>query len=124
MSKVKVGDLVCMYRRKNKGMGIVLEHISDIIEKADAGVTFDEFMETIEDIGGRYDQRAAYRRKLRAHAKHPDLINTCMTYNASWARKHKKEFAKVRWFDTPSMYETNKTKEIEEWCPIDWLKKV
>ena len=37
MAKVKVGDLVCMFRRKNKGMGIVLEHTTDLIEKAEAG---------------------------------------------------------------------------------------
>ena len=124
MAKVQVGDLVCMFRRKNKGMGIVLEHVDDLIEKADAGVTFDEFMEAIDAIGDKYDARAAYRRKLKEHAKHPDLITTCLIYNASWAKKPKKEFVRVRWFDNPSMYETSRTKEIEEWCPIDWLKKV
>tara|TARA_Y100000592_G_scaffold100580_1_gene181296 strand:- start:1006 stop:1383 length:378 start_codon:yes stop_codon:yes gene_type:complete len=124
MAKVKVGDLVCMYRRKNKGMGIVLEHVDDLIEKAEAGVTFDEFMEALDAIGDKYDARAAYRRKLKSHAKHPDMITTCLIYNASWAKKPKKEFVRVRWFDNPSMYETNQTKEIEEWCPIDWVKKV
>ena len=59
-----------------------------------------------------------------SHAKHPDMITTCLIYNASWAKKPKKEFVRIRWFDNPSMYETNRTKEIEEWCPIDWLKKV
>ena len=44
MAKVKVGDLVCMYRRKNKGMGIVLEHTHDLVEKSEAGVTFQELM--------------------------------------------------------------------------------
>mgnify|MGYP001374066413 CR=1 FL=1 len=124
MAKVKVGDLVCMYRRKNKGMGIVLEHTQDIVEKSEAGVTFEEFMDALELIGGNYNDRAAYRRKLKAHAKHPDLITTCLIYNASWAKKPKKEFVRVRWFENPSMYETNHTKEIEEWCPIDWLKKL
>ncbi len=124
MAKVKVGDLVCMYRRKNKGMGIVLEYAEDLIEKAEAGVTFDEFMDAIDNIGSRYDARATYRRKLKEHAKYPDLITTCLIYNASWARKPKKEFVRVRWFDNPSLYETSKTKEMEEWCPIDWLKAV
>ena len=124
MSKIKVGDLVCMFRRKNKGMGIVLEHTGDLVEKAEAGVTFDEFMDTLAEIGGKYHDRAAYRRKLKAHAKYPDLITTCLIYNASWAKKPKKEFVRVRWFDNPSLYDTNKTKDIEEWCPIDWLRKV
>ncbi len=124
MAKVKVGDLVCMYRRKNKGMGIVLEHTQDLVEKSEAGVTFQELMDTLEVIGSNYNERAAYRRKLKAHAKYPDLITTCLIYNASWAKKPKKEFVRVRWFENPSMYETNQTKEIEEWCPIDWLRKV
>ncbi len=124
MAKVKVGDLVCMYRRKNKGMGIVIEHAEDLISKAEAGVTFDEFMKTLDAIGGKYDARAAYRRKLKSYAKYPDLITTCLIYNASWAKKPKKEFVRVRWFDNPSLYDTNKTKEIEEWCPIDWLRRV
>ena len=124
MAKVKVGDLVCMYRRKNKGMGIVLEHTDDIIMKAEAGVTFDEFMESIKSIGGKYDERASYRRKLTAYAEHPELIHTCMIYNASWAKKPKKEFVKIRWFDTPSMYETTKTKDLVEWCPIDWVRRI
>ena len=32
MAKINVGDLICMYRRKKKGMGIVLEKADDIIE--------------------------------------------------------------------------------------------
>ena len=124
MAKVKVGDLVCMYRRKNKGMGIVLEHTSDLIEKAEAGVTFEEFMSRITELSGTYAARSQYRRELKSSAKYPDMINTCMIYNAGWAKKPKKEFVRIRWFETPSMYETNHTKEIEEWCPIDWLRKV
>lgn len=124
MAKVQVGDLVCMYRRKNKGMGIVLEHAEDLIERAAAGISFEQFMESLKDVGERYDTRAAFRRDLQKRAKHPDLIHTCMIYNASWAKKPKKEFVRIRWFDNPSMYETSKTKEIEEWCPIDWVKKV
>ena len=124
MSKIEVGDLVCMYRRKNKGMGIVLEHVPDLIEKAEAGITFSELMETMKLIGSRYDERAALRNDLKEKAKYPDLIHTCLVYNASWAKKPKKEFVRIRWFDNPSMYETVKTKEVEEWCPADWVKKL
>ena len=124
MANVKVGDLVCMYRRKNKGVGIILEHTHDLISKADAGVTFDEFMDALDTIGNKYDARAAYRRNLMNEAKYPDLIATCLIYNASWAKKPKKEFVKVRWFQAPSLYETDRIKDLEEWCPIDWLRKV
>lgn len=124
MAKAKVGDLVCMYRRKNKGMGIVLEHVEDIIEEAQAGVTFDEFMETVAAYNNNFNDRSAYRSKLKAAAKHPEMISTCMIYNATWAKKPKKEFVRIRWFDPPSMYENKKVREIEEWCPIDWVKKL
>ena len=124
MSNIKVGDLVCMYRRKNKGMGIVLEYAPDLIEKAEAGITFPEVMEVINEIGSKYDQRAEFRNSLKKKAKYPDLIQICLIYNASWAKKPKKEFVRVRWFDNPSMYETKKTKEVEEWCPADWVKKL
>ena len=69
MAKVKVGDLVCMYRRKNKGMGIVLEHVDDLIEKAEAGVTFDEFMEAIEAIGDKYDCSRCLSKKAQRTRK-------------------------------------------------------
>ena len=124
MTNIKVGDLVCMYRRKNKGMGIVLEHTPDIIEKASAGITFDEFIETIEDIGSNYGARSAYKKKLEKAADHPSLVKTCLIYNASWAKKPKREFVRVRWFDRPSLYETSRITTDEEWCPIDWLKRV
>ena len=37
MATIKVGDLVCVYRRRKKGMGIVLEKIDDVIEGAGVG---------------------------------------------------------------------------------------
>jgi hypothetical protein len=123
MTKVQVGDLVCMYRRKNKGMGIVLEHTDDIIDRADAGITFEEFMNNMTSIEN-YEARAAYRRELCKKAKNPDMIVTCSIYNASWAKKPKKEFVRIRWFQPPSLYETNEVKETEQWCPIDWVKKL
>jgi hypothetical protein len=124
MPKAEVGDLVCMYRRKNKGIGIVLEYADDIIEKAEAGVTFGEFIETLEEIGSKYGERASYRTNLRQKAKHPEMIAACMLYNSGWAKKPKKEFVRIRWFNNPSMYEMNKTTELEDWYPIDWVKKV
>ena len=30
MSKVKVGDLVCLYRRKKEGLGLVLKKEADL----------------------------------------------------------------------------------------------
>lgn len=124
MAKIKVGDLVCMYRRKKKGMGIVLEHTPDLIMKADVGLTFDEFNDILSKAGDSYDAKVAARRNLQLEAGYPELITTCMIYNASWAKKPKKEFVRIRWFERPSMYETSQIKELEEWCPADWVRRV
>ena len=51
MAKSKLAILCACIVKQNKGMGIVLEHADDLIERAEAGVTFDEFMEAIEAIG-------------------------------------------------------------------------
>ena len=124
MAKVEVGDLVCMHRRKKKGVGIVLEHTDDIIEYAGVGICFDEFISNITEIDSDYNARQRYRDKLTDCAQHPDMINTCLIYNAGWARKPKKEFIRIRWFDRPSLYETSQITEQEQWCPADWVKKL
>ena len=89
MPKIQVGDLVCMYRRKNKGMGIVLEHVEDVVIAAQAGITFDEFIETLEDVGHNYSRRVAYCMQLCESAKYPDKIEAALRYNANWAKKPK-----------------------------------
>ena len=95
-----------------------------IVAKIDGGLTFDEFYEVVMSIGGDYRERTQYRDSLKNKAKYPEMIRTCLLYNASWARKPKKEFVKIRWFDAPSLYETAQIREVEEWCPTDWVRKV
>ncbi len=125
MAKINVGDLVCMYRRKKKGMGIVLEKTDDIIESAGVDTTFDEVHAELLELQSSYNERTVYKKSLREEAKRPELINTCILYNGQgWARKPKKVFVRIRWFDRPSLYESNETSVDEEWCPADWLKKV
>ena len=124
MPKIQVGDLVCMYRRKNKGLGIVLEYTEDIVMASQAGITFADFIETLEAVGNNYSRRAAFRMQLCESAQYPEKIAACMLYNTSWAKKPKKEFVRIRWFNNPSMYEINKTTELEQWYPIDWVKRV
>ena len=124
MAKIKVGDLVCMYRRKKKGMGIVLQHTTDLVELAGVGLTFEEFMGKMDEIDNDYHKRKMYKKSVKDRAKYPELINACMIYNASWAKKPKKEFVRIRWFERPSLYENRQIKEEEEWCPADWVRRV
>lgn len=125
MAKIIVGDLICMYRRKKKGMGIILEQTDDIIESAGIDVTFENVHEELIRMEKSHQERTKYKQSLRDRAKRPDLISTCLLYNGhAWARKPKKAFARIRWFDRPSLYETNQVSIDEEWCPLDWLKKL
>jgi hypothetical protein len=125
MAKIEVGDLICMYRRKKKGMGIVLEKTDDIIESADADVTFEEVHAELVRMERFYNERTTYKKALREKAKRPELISTCLLYNGhAWASKPKKSFVRIRWFDRPSLYESNQVSVDEEWCPVVWLKKL
>ncbi len=125
MAKINVGDLVCMYRRKKKGMGIVLEKTDNIIESANIEATFDEVHAELIRLQKDYSARTRYKKELRKQSDRPELISTCLLYNGQgWARKPKKAFVRIRWFDRPSLYESNQTSTDEEWAPIDWLKKL
>ena len=125
MAKINVGDLVCMYRRKKKGMGIVLEKTDDIIESANIEATFDEVHAELIRLQKDYSARTRYKKELRKQTGRPELISTCLLYNGQgWAKKPKKAFVRIRWFDRPSLYESNETSTDEEWAPVDWLKKL
>jgi len=125
MAKINVGDLVCMYRRKKKGMGIVLEKTDDIIESANIEATFDEVHAELTRLEKDYNGRSRYKKELRKQSERPELISTCLLYNGQgWAKKPKKAFVRIRWFDRPSLYESNETSTDEEWAPVDWLKKL
>jgi len=125
MAKINVGDLVCMYRRKKKGMGIVLEKTDDIVESANIEATFDEVHAELIRLQKDYSARTRYKKELRKQSDRPELISTCLLYNGQgWARKPKKAFVRIRWFDRPSLYESNQTSTDEEWAPVDWLKKL
>lgn len=119
MAKINVGDLVCMYRRKKKGMGIVLEKTDDIIESANIEATFDEVHAELIRLEKDYNGRTKYKRQLRGQSRRPELISTCLLYNGQgWAKKPKKAFVRIRWFERPSLYESNETNVDEEWSTL------
>ena len=123
MAKVKVGDLVCMYRRKNKGLGLVLEQIDDIVSEMDAEVPVDVIIETMSTLK-TYNDRHKYRSRQIASSHNPAAAKVFFEFNAQpWCRRPKYKFAKVRWFKKPSAYESS-VRQDETWCPQDWLKRV
>ena len=128
MSKLKVGDLVCIPRRKNKGLGIVLKHVEDITKEID---TFkDEFWvshaqmikDGRESSGLLLDLRKSARTHLLEASPERDLLEAYFQYNNSWCPKNKKSFIYIKWFKHPSFYENARCSDKEQWHPTDWAK--
>lgn len=123
MPKVSTGDLVCMHRRKNKGIGIVLEKIEDMPKELNMEGTLESAMQVLSQITD-YNEKRILREALVKQSANPDAAAVFLMYNAQgWCKKPKYTFARVRWFKKPSAYESN-IKEEENWCPEDWLKKL
>jgi hypothetical protein len=126
MSKLKVGDLVCIPRRKNKGLGIVLKHVKDITKEID---TFkDEFWVSHAQMikEGKSGELSDLRKSARIHlleaSPERDLLEAYFQYNNSWCPKNKKSFIYIKWFKHPSYYENARCRAKEQWHPADWAK--
>jgi hypothetical protein len=119
MKKTQIGDLVCMGRRKTKGMGIVLDYCPNAARRT--GINIDQYL--------RFDRSEKYLRYTqmidRAPESDRDLIRAFMhTNNDTCYKKFKNKFAFVRWSKKPSFYESAQVSEDEGWYPIDWLTNV
>lgn len=106
MAKLQKGDLVMMPRRKNPGLGIVLETMSD----AYASLGIPRAAHTLAASGRD-------RRFLDADIHHS------LRYHLTYSSKHK-SFCHIHWFKKPSFYEVNHIREDETWEPIKWVKKL
>ena len=117
---VKVGDLVCLYRRKQKGIGLVLELISDIEEESGLGL---ECMIKMREMKS-WDERRDYKEQTIAASKDKKAAELFWKHHEyAHKPKIKKSLAKVRWFKRPSNYEVVTIREDTEWYPSNWLKK-
>ena len=123
MPKVNVGDLVCLYRRKNKGLGIVLEKIDDMNKEMNVETPLPEVVQKLNSIK-KYYEKTGYREQIIKQCDNPEAAKIFFMFNGQgWCSKAKYKFARVRWFKQPSAYESVVREEVN-WCPEDWLKKV
>jgi hypothetical protein len=117
----KKGDLVCMFRRRKKGCGLVLEYVEDINKKLNYNVV--QTLEIMNELGP-YDRER--RRQLRQMAitesDLPALAFDFFTYNDAWAPKLKTKFVYVKWIKRPSEYISTSTQHNAAWYPVDWLR--
>tara|TARA_R110000824_G_scaffold322241_1_gene508951 strand:- start:20 stop:364 length:345 start_codon:yes stop_codon:yes gene_type:complete len=113
---MKVGELVCLYRRKHKGIGIVLEKKTISDEKI-----------KIIEIAKKSDwkQKERLKRKALTDVPHKGLIEAAFLYNL-WQTnaKLKKDFVYIKWFQRPSEYEQTKTTAEADWFPVDWVGRI
>ena len=113
---MKVGELVCLYRRKHKGIGIVLEKET----------LSDEKIKIIE-IAQQADwkQKEELKQKALRATEQKSLIEAAFLYNL-WQTnaKLKKDFVYIKWFQRPSEYEQTKTMTDADWFPLDWVGQI
>jgi len=117
---VTVGDLVCLYRRKTKGFGLVLEKIENLPQKA--GLCHSDMMAYIETKPDWNAMREFKQARVK-QSETPELVDIYFAYHTTWAQKEKKEFVKIRWFKQPSAWESP-DRDVEGWYPVDWVRKV
>jgi hypothetical protein len=111
-----------MYRRKKKGLGIVLKQVENVAESA--GINGEEATETLFSLKDPKERRN-YRVRIIKEANHPEMAELFFTFNGQeWCRKPKNRFVKVRWFEIPSEYENKSASKQEAWLPSDWLRKL
>ena len=119
--RIKVGDLVCMYRRRSKGMGIVLRYCDDVSELM--GEDAQTVLEVYKDFAVKdWRTRDRFKKAVCAKSTEPDLIFDFFLYNVAFKGKLKKRFAYVRWSKKPSTYTADAVYSTSGWFPAEWLR--
>lgn len=116
-----VGDLVCMYRRRSKGLGVVLKYCSDI------GACMDEDPETVMEVYRDFAikdwrRREEFKKQICQKSKDPELVFDFFLYNTAYKGKLKTKFAFVEWVKKPSNHSVDVVYSRNGWYPADWLR--
>lgn len=120
---VTVGDLVCMYRRKNKGLGLILEKVDDISEAA--GIDSGAILTDLSDLKENWFEKNQYKKRVVEEATDKFAATLFLSFNGQgWCSKPKYKFVRVQWFKPPSNYENTQTSEEIAWYPADWIRKI
>jgi len=122
-TEIQIGDLVCLFRRKRPGIGIVLRRSADIFEKLGVDLEKElqkkacsppskplEVSQLLDVLDSRYN------------INDKDLINSIYLFNAGWNTKTKTQFVFIKWLQRPSNYDMNEIRREEEWFPSEWVK--
>lgn len=115
--KIKVGDLVCMPRRRKSGMGIVVKYSDNLAREG--GVDVMKILEETRDVISYTDRVQIFKNAYR-RCGDTEFLDQAFYYNAGWANKPKLKFAYVKWTKRPSDYTMQSGPE--GWYPAEWLK--
>ena len=127
MSKVGIGELVCLYRRRKKGLGVVIEIVDDARENLNLDNPSTDALSEVQLLS--YGGKQEYIEKLIKKSTDAELSAAFFAFNSkSWCKKPKYQFAKVRWLKIPSFYTTQHTIRSNlndtTWVPTDWVRVV
>jgi len=117
--KIKIGDLVCMPRRRKPGMGIVLKYSDDLAREG--GINVMKILEETRELISYTDRAQIFKNAYR-RCGDAEFLDQAFYYNAGWANKPKLKFAYVKWTNKPSDYTMKEVFASEAWYPIEWLK--
>ena len=113
---MEIGDLVCLYRRKHKGVGIVLEKAT----LTEAKLEIIEIAKTAP-----WNEKENLKRKALNGSGDKGIIEAAFLYNL-WQKnaKLKKDFVYIKWLQRPSEYDQLKTTADADWFPADWVGRI
>lgn len=117
---IKVGDLVCCYRRNSQGIGIAIEVIEDFTEATK--VDGERMLREINKVHD-YSARFVLMDTIVYSSSKPDLVRKYFIYNRGFRKKLKNSFVYVKWLKLPSNNSYSSAPR-EDWLPREWLKAV
>ena len=110
-----------MYRRRAKGMGIILRYCDDVSEPM--GEDAETVLEVYKDFAVKdWRARDKFKKSICQKSSDPDLVFDFFLYNVAFKGKLKKRFAYVRWSKKPSTYNADAVYSLSGWFPAEWLK--
>jgi len=130
---VQIGDLVKLFRRKRSGVGLVTQHIEDVVKEMKSPDALCALYKSRES-GHTWQQRNAACSTFIEECGLPmEVAEAFLRYNSFHAYRplrveepagSKVNFVYIQWVRRPSEYEQAQIRRNSGWYPTEWLKKV
>jgi hypothetical protein len=114
---VKVGDLVALPRRRNKGIGIILRY-KESSERLNRH--FKSLSSPSDYWSGPRNDNGIFLGESVEFADAFFLFNKWTNHPP----RIKTKFVYIKWFQKPSEYHATKVRLDEGWYPLEWVQKI